>query len=154
VILHTHEVKDRDVSLDEPQLAWLEAELARLETPAFVAMHHPVADQHLVGNRWFEGNAHIALVRERKRVRRMIEATNARGGPGRVLAVFNGHVHWNHLDVHGGIPYVSLQSLIENLDEDRPGRPAAAHAVVRVSRSRVVVEIAGEETVRYQFARE
>ena len=68
--------------------------------------------------------------------------------------MFNGHVHWNHLDIHAGIPYVSIQILVENLDEDRPGRPAEAHAVVRVSRSRVVVEIAGQETARYQLARD
>ncbi len=154
VVLHTHEVKDREITVGAEQLAWLEAELARLDKPCFVLMHHPVADQHLVGNRWFEGRAHIALVRERKQVRALFEATHARPGPGRVLAVFNGHVHWNHLDIHRGIPYVSIQSLVENLDEDRPGRPAEAHAVVRVSRSRVVVEVAGQETARYQLVRE
>lgn len=154
VVLHTHEVKDREISVGAEQLAWLEAELAQLDKPCFALMHHPVADQHLVGNRWFEGRANIALVRERKQVRALFAATHARPGPGRVLAVFNGHVHWNHLDIHAGIPYVSIQSLVENLDEDAPGRPAEAHAVVRVSRSRVVVEIAGQETARYQLARE
>ncbi len=34
----------------------------------------------------------------------------------RVVAVFNGHVHWNHFDVISGVPYITLQSLIENLD--------------------------------------
>jgi len=154
VVLHTREVKDRDISVGDEQLAWLEGELGRLDKPCFIAMHHPAADQHLVGNRWFEGRANIALVRERKRLRALFEATHAKPGAGRVLAVFNGHVHWNHLDIHAGIPYVSIQSLVENLDEDRPGRPAEAHAVVRVSRARVVVEIAGQETARYQLARD
>ena len=49
-------------------------------------------------------------------------------------AVFNGHLHWNHLDVIAGIPYVTVQSLIENLDDDAPGRAAAAHAVVHAER--------------------
>jgi Icc protein len=162
VILHTHEVKDREISVGDEQLAWLAGELAALDKPCFVAMHHPVADQHLVGNRWFEGRANIALVRERKKLRALFEETHARAAkePGaasreaKVLAVFNGHVHWNHLAVHAGIPYVSIQSLVENLDDDAPGRPAEAHAVVRVSRARVVVEVAGQETARYQFARE
>ena len=57
-----------------------------------------------------------------------------RAESGRVRAVFNGHLHWNHLDVIAGIPYVTVQSLIENLDDDAPGRPAAAHAVVRADR--------------------
>ncbi len=153
IVLHTHEWKDREITVDDAQLAWLAGELEHLDKPCFVAMHHPAADQHLVGNRWFEGRPNIALVRERKKLRALFEATHQRPGPGRVLAVFNGHVHWNHLDLHRGIPYVSIQSLVENLDEDRPGRPAEAHAVVRVSRSRVVVEIAGQETARYQHRR-
>lgn len=154
VVLHTRERKDLDITLGEEQLAWLEATMGALDRPCFVAMHHPASDQHLVGNRWFEGHANIALLQERKRLRATLEAQNARGGPGRVLAVFNGHLHWNHLDLHGGIPYVTVQSLVENLDEDRPGRPAEAHAVVRVSRSRIVVEVAGQEPARYQFARD
>jgi Icc protein len=32
-------------------------------------------------------------VRERKALRRILEAS------GKVLAVFNGHLHWNHLDL-------------------------------------------------------
>ena len=72
---------------------------------------------------------------------------------GDVRAVFNGHLHWNHLDVIAGIPYVTVQSLIENLDDDAPGRPAAAHALVRVSKKRIVVEIEGAERCRYQFER-
>ena len=68
-----------------------------------------------------------------------------------VRAVFNGHLHWNHLDVIDGIPYVTLQSLIENVDEDAPGRAAAAHAVVRLSPGRIVVEVEGAERARYQI---
>ncbi len=81
-------------------------------------MHHSAADQDLRGNRWFEGSPHLCLVRERRAMRRLFEEHG-------VLAVFNGHLHWNHLDVIRGIPYVTLQSLIENLDDDAPGRAAA-----------------------------
>jgi len=68
----------------------------------------------------------------------------------RVVAVFNGHVHWNHFDVISGVPYITLQSLVENLDEDAPGRAAAAHAVVDLDEQRMVVRVAGAEPVRYQ----
>ncbi len=147
IVLHTQERKDKDVRLGAEQLAWFEAELTSAALPVMVLMHHAAADQDLRGNRWFEGHANICLVEERKELRRLIEAS------GKVLAVFNGHLHWNHLDIHGGVPYVTLQSLIENLDADAPGRPAEAHAVVRVQRSRVVVEVCGAETLRYQFER-
>jgi len=147
VILHTHEVKDDSVYLDEPQLAWLANDLEQTALPVVVLMHHSAADQSLVGNRWFEGKPHICLVRERKRLREVLEAS------GKVLVVLNGHLHWNQLTVHRGIPYVTVQSLIENLDEDAPGRAADASAVVKISRARVLVEVCGEETARYQFAR-
>jgi 3',5'-cyclic-AMP phosphodiesterase len=148
IVLHTHERKDLDVSVDRAQLEWLAADLkAASSAPVIVLMHHSAADQDLRGNRWFEGHPNICLVRERRALRALFEA---HGG---VLAVFNGHLHWNHLDVIRGIPYVTLQSLIENLDDDAPGRPAAAHAVVRISKKRVVVEVEGAALARYQFDR-
>jgi 3',5'-cyclic-AMP phosphodiesterase len=147
VVLHTRERKDRDVSVGEAQIAWLEGDLAAHAGPTIVLMHHSAADQDLRGNRWFEGLPHICLVRERRRLRAIFERH------GEVRAVFNGHLHWNHLDVIGGLPYVTLQSLVENLDDDAPGRAAAAHAIVRVSRRRVVVEVEGGERARYQFDR-
>jgi 3',5'-cyclic AMP phosphodiesterase CpdA len=147
VVLHTQEVKDVSVSIDEAQLAWLAEDLAAANGPVIVLMHHSAADQHLAGNRWFSVAPHICLVRERARLRQVLEAS------GKVLAVFNGHLHWNHLDVIGSIPYVTLQSLIENLDDDAPGRPAAAHAVVRITPRRLLVEVEGAERARYQFAR-
>lgn len=147
VVLHTRETKDVSVRIDDAQLDWLARDLAAGTAPVIVLMHHSAADQVLVGNPWFEKAAHICLVAERKRLRAILEAS------GRVIAVFNGHVHWNHLDVIGGIAYVTVQSLIENLDPDAPGRAAAAHAVVRVTRSRVLVEIEGAERARYQIER-
>jgi 3',5'-cyclic AMP phosphodiesterase CpdA len=147
VVLHTRERKDHDVSVGEAQLAWLAADLAENPGPTVVLMHHSAADQDLRGNRWFEGLPHLCLVNERRKIRALLEQH------GDVRAVFNGHLHWNHLDVIGGLPYVTVQSLIENLDEDAPGRAAAAHAVVRLSKKRIVVEIEGAERARYQFDR-
>lgn len=153
VTLHTHEVKDESVSVDEAQIAWLERDLSATSLPVVVLMHHSCADQVLTGNRWFEGRPHICLVRERKRLRALFERS------GKVVAVINGHLHWNQLTVHEGIPYVTVQSLIENLNEDatptHPGRAANAHAIVRVepspTRVRVQIEVHGAETARYQL---
>jgi len=147
VVLHTRERKDVDVTVGEEQMRWLAADLAAGSQPTVILMHHSAAEQDLRGNRWFEGSPHICLVEERRALRHLFRDS------GRVLAVFNGHLHWNHVDVIDGLPYVTLQSLIENLDEDAPGRPAAAHAVVRLSPRRVLVEIEGAERARYQFDR-
>lgn len=147
LVLHTREAKDLSVTLGADQLAWIEADLGAHPGPTIVLMHHSAADQDLRGNRWFERAPHICLVQERKRLRELFQR---HGG---VRAVFNGHLHWNHLDVIEGIPYVTIQSLIENLDDDAPGRAANAHAVVRIGPRRIVVEVVGAETARYQFER-
>jgi hypothetical protein len=145
VVLRSVERKDRDVRLPEAQLAWLEADLAQTALPCVVCIHHPLSDMDLTGNRWFEKAPHICRVANRREVRALLEQS------GKVRAVFNGHAHWNHLDVVNGIPYVTLQSLIENVDDDAPGRAAAAHAVVDVSAKRLVIDVFGEHPAHYQF---
>lgn len=147
VVLHTQERKDLDVRIDDEQLAWLAADLEQACQPTVVFMHHAAADMVLVGNRWFERAAHICLVQERRALRSLLERS------GKVLAVVNGHLHWNHFALHGGLPYLTLQSLIENLDDDAPGRPAAAHAVLRFGPRRLLVEVEGEERARFQLDR-
>jgi len=149
VVLHTLERKDQDVRIPAAQLSWLEADLAATELPVVVLMHHSASEQDLEDSFWFHGASHLALVAERRELRRILEAS------GKVRIVFNGHVHRNHLDVIEGIPYVTFQSLIENLDDDAPGRPAAAHAIARLELDprRIVVRVHGNDPARYQFER-
>jgi hypothetical protein len=146
-VLYSHERKDRDITLGDEQLAWLADDLGRTSLPVVVVVHHSAADQNLRGNRWFEGHPDICLIAERQQLRELLH------GHGHVVLVLNGHLHWNHLDVIDGVPYVTLQSLIENVEDDAPGVPAAAHAVVRVDRSTVHVEVHGAQPARYQFMR-
>ncbi len=144
VVLHSLERKDVEVRVPEQQIEWLRADLGATRTPTIVFMHHSASEQSLDDSRWWPGRPHLALVKERTELRRVFEES------GRVRAVFNGHLHWNHFDVIAGIPYVTVQSLIENLDDDAPGRPAAAHAVVRLSERRMVVRVRGSDPARYQ----
>lgn len=144
VVLNTLETKDVSVRLPASQAEWLERDLAAAKPPVIVLMHHPASDQDLTGNRWFEKAPHICRVAERKKLRAVLEAS------GKVVAVFNGHVHWNHFDVIRGIPYVTLQSPIENLDEDAPGRASRAFALCDLEPHRLVIRVEGEETARYQ----
>lgn len=144
-ILHTIERKDQDVRIPHAQLEWLAADLAKTALPVIVLMHHSASEQDLEDSFWFKGLAHLALVQERAELRKILEESK------KVRAVFNGHVHRNHLDVINGIPYVTFQSLIENLDEDAPGRPAAAYGVAKVDRTRIVVRVHGNDPARYQF---
>ena len=145
IVLHTHEAQDVDITVGEAQLTWLASQLESSPLPAIVLMHHSASEQDLRGNYWFEGREHVALVKERADLRRVLRES------GKVRLVVNGHVHWNHFDVIDGLPYVTVQSLIENLDEDAPGRAAAAHAVIRLTDRRTLIEIEGAERARYQI---
>jgi hypothetical protein len=81
----------------------------------------------------------------RSDLRRILERS------GRVRVVFNGHLHLNHLNVIRNIPYVTVQSLIENVDDDAPGRAAATDVLVHLSEWRLVVRVRGHDPSRYQF---
>lgn len=144
-VLETHEQQDVDITLGQAQLAWLREDLTAATLPVVVLMHHSASEQDLRGNYWFEGREHVALVKERRDLRRILQES------GKVRLVLNGHVHWNHFDIVDGLPFVTVQSLIENLDEDAPGRAAAAHAVVRLDERRTIVELEGAERARYQL---
>jgi Icc protein len=146
-ILHTIERKDVDVRIPHAQLEWLAHDLERTALPVIVLMHHSASEQDLGDSFWFHDVPHLALVKERGELRAILENS------GKVRVVFNGHVHRNHLDVIRGIPYVTIQSLVENLDEDAPGRPAAAHALATFTESRIVVRVHGNDPARYQFDR-
>ncbi len=146
-VLRTIEHRRERIEMPADQIQWLERDLAATSLPSVVLMHHPASQMRLDGNRWFDGRPHLARVVERRALRTVIENS------GKVLAVFNGHVHWNHLDIIAGIPYITLQSLIENLDDDAPGRAAAAHAVCDLNDTRLVVTVYGAEQLRYQLER-
>jgi len=144
VVLRTVERRLVDVSLPEEQLAWLREDLAATSRETIVAMHHSVSDQDLSGNPWFDKAPHLALARNRRDVRRVVADS------GKVRLVINGHVHWNHVDLHDGIPYVTVQSLIENVDDDAPGRAAAAVAIVGLHDNGLRVTVDGAEPTRYE----
>ncbi len=145
VVLRTVEIRGRSVSLPEHQLKWLDAVLEGSVEPCVLLTHHPCGEMNLRGNRWFAEAPHLARVSNRKKLRAVVERhPNVRG-------VFNGHVHWNHVSVVNGVPYVTVQSLTENLDDDAPGRPAAAYAIVDVLEQGLHVEVYGDEPCRYDF---
>jgi hypothetical protein len=145
VMLSAEHRDERFIELPAEQQAWLEEDLDRTRLPTIVLLHHPLGEMDLRQNRWFERDPGLCLVRGRQRVRQILEAS------GKVAAVFSAHAHWNHLGLVRGIPYVTLQSLTENVDEDFPGRPARAFAVVDLDPDRILVRVFGEQPARYEF---
>lgn len=145
IVLRTVEETGREVRLPEQQLRWLRDDLKSARLPCVVAMHHSAADQDLRGNPWFERYPHLALIKQRQELRAAIADS------GKVRLVVNGHVHWNHVDLHDGIPYVTVQSLTENVEDDEPGRAAAAWGIFTLDDNDVDIEIEGEQPVRFHM---
>jgi 3',5'-cyclic AMP phosphodiesterase CpdA len=124
VVLHTIQREGRIV-LPEEQVTWLRDDLAGTSLPTLICSHHSFADQDLQGNPWFEGAPNSCLVDNRGEVRAILRDA------GGVVAVVNGHLHWNHVDWHDGIPYITVQSAVENCDD--AGTPAHAWGEIEIT---------------------
>lgn len=128
--------------IETDQLKWLEKDLSATPFPAMVFIHHSLADQNLTGNPWFEERSFACLVSNRAEVRRILETS------GKVIAVVNGHLHWNRIDFHNGIPHITVQSAIENFQNDDV--PANSWGIIDLNENRVTVSVYGNDRARYE----
>ncbi len=140
IALHSRATKRNggDITIDAGQLQWLDDELARIDKPVMVITHHPLSDQDLSSNYWFADHPDKALVADRDAVRSIIEQR------GNVIAVLNGHTHCNSLELHDGIPYVTQNSPVENINGS--GLAAATHGLVTLKGAQFGMEIFGNDT--------
>lgn len=147
VILSTLWLPPDGVFLGHGQLAFLERCLGSAPGPCVLLTHQPLSEMSLAGNRWFAGAPQLALIHERAQVRAVL----ARHG--NVLAAFNGHAHWNHVDVIAGVPFITVQSLTENVGSESAPVPAAASAVVELSAAGVQLYVSGAQPLRFALRR-
>jgi len=96
------------------QLDWLKKELKESKKPVIIFAHYPVDDQSFEGNPWFEERPELGLTENRAEVRKVLEDS------GKVVAVISAHNHWYKLNYHNNIPYITLQSLVENIGDNTP----------------------------------
>ncbi|HKV45970.1 MAG TPA: metallophosphoesterase [bacterium] len=106
---------------------------------------HPLDEQRLDGHWYFAAHPAHAYARGREAVRWAIERS------GRVLAVFSGHIHWTRVTTIGGIPYVTLGSLVDG--GFTHGRPCGTFAAVTVRQRAIDVEVAGLLPERFHLMR-
>jgi hypothetical protein len=131
-------------TLSAAQLEWLASDLRHCADPKLVFCHHPLDEQD-VGRHWYFGDHEgTALARNRERARALF----ARDGT--VRAVFSGHIHWNHVSVLDGVPYVTLGSVIETTLTG--GEPAGTTAEVEVDGpGELRVEIRGRLPLSFRY---
>jgi 3',5'-cyclic AMP phosphodiesterase CpdA len=152
IVLFSANTPSGSIEVCEDQLNWLEetlAEHANLhpEVPVVVFVHHSLACQELLGNYWFEGRAEKALINNRKQVREILEKS------GCVRAVFNGHMHWDNVSVHNGIPYITVRSPVDNvgLNSALGDTPAKTYAVAELCENNLTLEYKGYQPRLYKF---
>ena len=136
----------RKIQIDTAQRKWLEEDLNATKKATIVFLHHPLDDQDLAGSYWFEQKPDECFVDARNEIREIFSRS------GKVIAVFNGHVHRNNLENHDDIWYVSLQSLVENMSEHTK-TPAETIAIVTVGEHEIRVEIEGMDPAEYRVDR-
>lgn len=147
VVLHSAEppTGQKQTTISDEQLAWLAADLQGTAKDTVIFLHHSLADQELGGNVWFEGLPHECLVENRRAVRALLAQHD------HVVAVVNGHLHWNHIDQHGALPYITLQSAVENMAEGPAlaAVPAATWAELTLEEGAFTLAVNGVGAYRY-----
>lgn len=147
VILSTRWQAPEGVFLGAGQLEFLDQCLASAPGPCVLLSHQSVSEMSLAGNRWFEAQPHLALVHERAQIR----SVAARHG--NVVAAFSGHAHWNHVDVIAGVPFITVQSLTENVGSASQPLPAAASAIAELSDAGMQLYVSGAQPLRFALRR-
>ena len=89
----------QDPVMPPEEIEWLEAELASSEHPCLIFCHHPLFA--------YVKNGHSYHVSNYPEVRKVLESS------GKVLAVFNGHMHEEMFHEINGILYMAMNSMLE-----------------------------------------
>jgi len=141
IVLFSKVLEDRSIWIPDEQKEWLKQDLDKTDKKSIIFVHHGLADQDLTGNPWFEGRPKNCLISNREEIRNIFSASN------KVIASFNGHLHWDKQDIHNNIPYFTIQSLTEN--ENNKGVASEAHAVVNINNNKINVEIKGNYSKKF-----
>ena len=89
----------QDIRIPQNQMEWLKSDLERSPYPTIVFCHHPLLEYHYKGYKM-----HIHNFPE---VQQLLESS------GKVIAVFQGHVHEESVSTIKGIHYVTQNAMVE-----------------------------------------
>ena len=144
VVLFASSKDHSDIHIDEAQRKWLMNDLESTAKPCMVFVHHPIDEQDLTDNFWYEKNPEKCFVEERQEVREILARS------GKVRVVFSGHVYQNNLEEHDGVRYVSIQSLVRNMSKASK-TPSESFAIVTPTAREIRVEIEGNDQIVFSI---
>ena len=143
--LFENKAGSHSITIDKEQLKWLAEDINLTPKKCIIFLHPSLADQSLEGNFWFESKPERCLVKNRQDVRKIL------ANSGKILAVFNGHLHWNRMDIHDNIPYFTLSCPVENFTGE--GVPGGSYAIIDLNDKEIIVDIHGNEKQKFIFIR-
>lgn len=94
-------------TISEEQLSWLESDLKKCSNQVIIFSHHPLDEQTFASHWFFGTHPEFALAKNREHARTLFAQSK------KVKAIFNGHMHWNNVETIDGIPYVTIESLVD-----------------------------------------
>lgn len=112
IIILDAELGDTSGHVVSSEKTWLTTELANTNKKTIVFVHQGLGDQSVALNPYFSGDPASAKVDNSSEVRTILENS------GKVIAVFHGHTHWDNNTTINGIPYIYLNSLVENNSDE------------------------------------
>ncbi|MBC8506287.1 MAG: hypothetical protein H8D34_15605 [Chloroflexi bacterium] len=78
-----------------------------------------------------------------------MDTRNLFSNSGKVIAVINGHLHWNQIDWHDDIPYITVQSAIENFDNE--GTSANAWGKILLKDNKFSLKQYGNDPFEFEY---
>lgn len=142
LVLFSSSIEHTDIHISAQQIHWLEAELRDCSDSTIVLVHHPLDEQSLLGNVWFEKYPHYCFVEERVALRKILKES------GKVKAVFGGHVHQTSVSRIDEIYYVTIQSLVECTES---GAASSTWAMVELDKDRLLMRLYGAESREFEL---
>jgi 3',5'-cyclic AMP phosphodiesterase CpdA len=140
IVLFPELVKE-EWCIGQEQLKWLEQTLRAADPGVVVFSHFPLVDAESEETD-AEPTAPVVELSNRVEVRHLLAQSN------KVKAVFSAHWHKNSLEELGGIFYVSVQSLVQNVSG---GRPSESFTIAKLFEDFATVEVFGMDPAEFRL---
>lgn len=133
----------KEIRLDSVQLKWLK-KTVKTDKKIIIFSHYSLVPVNTRGNFWFSTRPDLTFIKNHREFLKIISGKN-------VKLAFNFHLHWNKKQVQNGVPYITVQSLVENTSGKVEGPPANAFTLVNLDDNFASIKVLGKEGVRYRI---
>ena len=132
----------KEIKLDSTQLKWLKKRV-KTDKKIIIFSHYSLVPVNTRGNFWFSKRPDLTFIKNHREFLKIIDGKN-------VKLAFNFHLHWNKKQVLDGVPYITVQSLVENTSGKVEGPPANAFTLVNLDGNSASVKVLGKGAISYK----